>query len=69
MFDNPREVRVVHTNGPLYNFDDLKGYINIEERKRKDTNDRKKSEPIKNESLLMTWDGDIDKLAVSDRIS
>ena len=65
--DNPREVRVVHTNGPVYDFDDFKAFINIEEPKRKDTSDRKKSESIKNESSS-TWDGDIDKLAVSDRI-
>jgi putative DNA primase/helicase len=64
---NPREVRVIHKNGPLYDFDDFKDFINIEEPKRKDTNDRKKSEPIKSESSS-TWDGDIEKLAVSDRI-
>ena len=28
--DNPREVRVVHTNGPVYDFDDFRPFINIE---------------------------------------
>ena len=65
--DNPREVRVVHTNGPVYDFDDFKAFKNIEEPKRKDTSGRQKSEPIKDGSSS-TWDGDIDKLAVSDRI-
>ena len=65
--DNPREVRVVHTNGPVYDFDDFRQFINIEEPKQKDTSDRKKSELIKIESSS-TWDGDIEKLAVSDRI-
>ena len=68
LLDNPREVRVVHTNGPVYDLDDFKPFINIEEPKRKDTNDRKKSEPIKSKSSSTTWDGDIEKLAVSDRI-
>ena len=66
--DNPREVRVVQSNGPLYDIDDFKAFINVEEPKPKDINDRKKSEPIISESSLMAWDGDIDKLAVSERI-
>jgi len=65
--DNPRKVRVVQKDGPVYDFDDFKTFINIEEPKRKDTRGGKKSEPIKNNSSS-TWDGDIDKLAVSDRI-
>ena len=60
-------MRVVQSNGPVYDFDDFKAFINVEEPKPKDTNNRKKSEPIKSESSS-TWDGDIDKLAVSDRI-
>ncbi len=66
--DNPRKVRVVQKDGPVYDLDDFKTFINTEEPKPKDTNDRKKSDPIKNESSS-TWDGDIDKLAVSDRIN
>jgi len=65
--DNPRKVRVVQKDGPVYDIDDFKDFINIEDPKRKDTNDRKKSESRKNESSS-TWDGDIEKLAVSDRI-
>jgi putative DNA primase/helicase len=65
--DNPRQVRVVHKNGPVYDLDDFKTFINTEEPKPKDTSSRKKSEPIKDESSS-TWDGDIDKLAVSERI-
>ena len=29
--NNPREVRVVQSNGPVYDFEDLKPFINIEE--------------------------------------
>lgn len=59
---------MVHANGPVYDLDDFKPFINIEEPKQKNTNDQQKSEPIISESSLMTWDGDIDKLAVSNRI-
>jgi len=65
--DNPRKVRVVQKDGPVYDFDDLKTFINNEEPKPKDTSGRQKSEAIEN-TAPSTWDGDIDKLAVSDRI-
>jgi putative DNA primase/helicase len=65
--DNPRQVRVINKDGPVYDFDDFKAFINIDEPKRKDTSARKKSESVK-DTASSTWDGDIDKLTVSDRI-
>jgi len=65
--DNPRKVRVIHKDGPVYDIDDFRPFINIEEPKQKNTGGRKKSEPIK-DIASSTWDDDIDKLAVSDRI-
>jgi putative DNA primase/helicase len=64
---NPRQVRVIHKDGPIYDIDDFKDFINIEEPKQKNTSDSKKFKTIK-DTAKSTWDGDIDKLAVSDRI-
>ena len=65
--DNPRQVRVVQSNGPVYDLDDFRAFINTEEPKRKDTSAKKKPETI-NIDAKSNWDGDIDNLQVSDRI-
>jgi putative DNA primase/helicase len=62
--DKPRLVNVFDSNGPLYDFDDLKQYITVEEPKNK-----KGNTPSANKNLVsVDWDESIEKLPVSDKM-
>jgi len=65
--DNPREVRVADSNGPVYDFEDFKQFVNIDKPKEKDASKQKKSVVIEN-TQSGSWTGNIDTLQVSDRI-
>ncbi len=62
--DNPRLVNVFDSNGPIYDFEDLKKYMIVDESKKK-TNES--STASKNPAPI-NWDASIEKLSVSDKI-
>ena len=66
--DNPREVRVADSNGPVYDFEDFKQFVNIDKPQEKNASKKKKSVAIEN-TQSGSWTGNIDTLQVSDRIN
>ncbi|MBU4011339.1 MAG: hypothetical protein KJ882_11300, partial [Proteobacteria bacterium] len=62
--DNPRLVNVFDSNGPLYDFEDLKQYIIVDEPKKK-TNE---SSAASKNPVPINWDESIENLPVSDKI-
>ncbi len=67
--DNPRKVRVFDKDGPLYDFENFKQFVKVDESKEKIAVKDKKLKVIKKSKLSsFVVDKDIDNLKVSDRI-
>jgi putative DNA primase/helicase len=62
--NKPRLVNVFDCNGPLYNFEDLKQYMIVDEPKKK-TNE---SSAASKNPVPIDWDESIEKLPVSDKM-
>jgi len=65
--NNPREVRVVDSNGPVYSFEDFKSFIKVDEPIPRAPSKHNKVEAVENMQSV-SWEGDIAALSVSDRI-
>lgn len=67
--ENPREVTIVWDDGPKYTFEQFEDLIEQENEKPKEDHTIPKSPEIaENSQSTVSWDHDVDTLAVSDRI-
>lgn len=65
--NNPREVKIVSSDGPKYDFEQFKEFIKVNTNTEKDPQPARAPEPIKT-SAVETWDGMVETLPVSERI-